>query len=141
MDASVCIGQEGTVEEINDHLVKVRIQRDSACGHCSVSGICNSSDGSGRLIETTTDAQDLSIGDMVDITLKRSMGNKAVVLGYLIPFMLLLVVLILLNSLGFEEWISGLLSLSALIPYYCILFLFRDRLKRTFSFIVRKKEL
>jgi sigma-E factor negative regulatory protein RseC len=50
-------------------------------------------------------------------------------------------VLILLNSLGMKEWLSGLISLAALIPYYFILYLYRDRLRKSFAFTVRKKEL
>jgi len=141
MDASVCIEQKGTVEEIIDHRIRVRIHRDSACGHCNVKGICNLSDVSERIIETNDRSLNLKIGDIVGITITRNMGNKAVLLGYLLPFLLLITVLITLNALGFHEWLSGLISLATLVPYYMFLHLFRDRLRKSFTLTVRKKEL
>ena len=66
------------------------------------------------------------------------MGNKAVVFGYLLPFVLLVTTLLLLTSLSLAEWISGLISLAALIPYYLILYLRREKLSRTFIFTIRK---
>ena len=140
MEASVCIEQKGTVEEICNHKVRVRIHQESACGHCNARGMCNLSDSSGRIIETNDNSLNLKIGDVVDITMSRSMGNKAVFLGYLIPFLLLISVLIFLNAFGLEEWLSGLISLAVLIPYYMFLYLFRDRLSKAITFSISKKE-
>jgi positive regulator of sigma E activity len=141
MEASVCIEQKGTVEEIIDHRVRVRIHRDSACGHCNASGICNLSDVSERVIDTSDNTFNLKTGDIVGITITRNMGNKAVLLGYLLPFLLLITVLIAFNALGVKEWISGFVSLATLVPYYMILYLLRDRLRKSFTFTVRKIEL
>ena len=141
MEASVCIEQKGVVEEITDHKIKVRTHRDSACGQCNARGICILGDDSGRIIETGYDDQDLKVGDNVGITITRSMGNKAVILGYLIPFVLFITVLILLNAMDVKEWLTGLLSIAVLVPYFMLLFLFRERLSKTFTFTVRKKEL
>ena len=78
---------------------------------------------------------------MVGITITRNMGNKAVILGYLLPFMLLITLLITVNALGFKEWLSGLVSIASLVPYYLLLYLFRNRLRKSFTFTIRKKEL
>ena len=56
MEASVCIEQKGIVEEITDHRIRVRIHRESACGHCSAQGMCNLADISERIIEATDDS-------------------------------------------------------------------------------------
>jgi sigma-E factor negative regulatory protein RseC len=141
MDASVCIEQEGIVEEVINHNIRVRIHRDSVCGHCTAQSICNLSGDSESIIDIGDKAMDLKTGDIVGITIARNMGHKAVLLGYLLPFLILMGVLILLNSLGMKEWLSGLISLAALIPYYFILYLYRDRLRKSFAFTVRKKEL
>jgi positive regulator of sigma E activity len=141
MDASVCIEQKGTVEEITNHSITVKIHRDTSCGCCDSRGMCNLSDDTERIIDTVDNSLNLKIGDHVGITITRSMGNKAVILGYLFPFLLLIIVLIFLNALGFEEWLSGVISLAALFPYYMLLYLFRDRLKKSFTFVIRKKDL
>lgn len=141
MEASACIEQEGIVEEITDHGIRVRLRRDSACGQCSAHALCNLSDISERIIESTDDTLNLKTGDVVGVAISRNMGNKAVFLGYLVPFFLLLSVLITLNSLGFSELLSGLVSITVLIPYYMLIYLLRDRLKNSFHFSVRKKEI
>jgi sigma-E factor negative regulatory protein RseC len=140
MGASVCIAQKGIVEEIVDHTIRVRIQRESACGHCNARSMCNLSDISDRIIETHDNGLDLKIGDFVEIAITRSMGHKAVLLGYLLPFLLVITILILLNALRLQEWLSGLISLGMLVPYYMFLYLLRDRLKKSFTFTLSKKE-
>jgi sigma-E factor negative regulatory protein RseC len=65
------------------------------------------------------------------------MGNKAVFLGYLVPFLLFIAVLILTTSMGVREWVAGVSSLGSLIPYYIILYLFRDYLNRTITFTLK----
>ncbi|MBN1144613.1 MAG: SoxR reducing system RseC family protein [Bacteroidales bacterium] len=141
MEASVCIEQEGIVEEITNHGIRVRLHRDSACGQCGAHALCNLSDVSERIIEAADNSMNLKTGDVVGVSITRSMGNKAVILGYLAPFVLLVTMLIILNSLGFNELLSGLVSISVLIPYYLLIYMLRDRLKNSFYFTVRKKEL
>jgi sigma-E factor negative regulatory protein RseC len=138
MDTFGCVAQKGTVEEVIDHRITVRIHREAVCGHCSASNICNLAGIGERIIETRDDRNDFRIGDRVDVTISRSMGNNAVVLGYLLPFLVLISALILLNALGLQEWLSGLISLGMLVPYYLILYVFREKLKRKFTFTIRK---
>ena len=52
------------------------------------------------------------------------MGNKAIVLGYMIPFVLLISVLLIMNLLGAREWISGLVSTGCVGSlFYSIIFI------------------
>lgn len=129
------------MEEILDSGIRVKIQRETACGHCNAQGLCNMSDGSERIFEINENTRDLRVGDHVGIKITKSLGNRAVVLGYLIPFLLLLSVLIILTELGIKDWLSGLISVATLGPYYSIMYLFRNRLSRTFAFTIRKTAL
>jgi sigma-E factor negative regulatory protein RseC len=61
-------------------------------------------------------------------------GNKAAVLAYLIPIVVLLAVLFVCLGLGLGEGWSALISIGALIPYYIVLYLQRDKLKRRFEY-------
>jgi sigma-E factor negative regulatory protein RseC len=140
MKASVCIEQKGTVEEISDRNIRVKICRDASCGHCSASGLCFLGESTERTVEIDHFTSGLKLGDSVVISISRNMGNKAVVLSYLVPFVLLMVVLFLLNSLEFREWVTGLLALTALVPYFFLLYLFRNRLSKSFTFSVRKND-
>ena len=38
MESSVCIEQKGTVEEISGQHIRVKIHRNSSCGHCNATG-------------------------------------------------------------------------------------------------------
>ena len=63
-------------------------------------------------------------------------GNKAAVLAYLIPIILLLAVLFVCLGLGINDGLAALISIVALVPYYIILYLKRDKLKKQFLYII-----
>ena len=65
-------------------------------------------------------------------------GNKAAVLAYLIPIVLLLAVLFVCLGLGMNEGLSALISIVALVPYYIVLYLQRDKLKKKFEYSIIK---
>lgn len=138
MNTSVCFEQKGIIESVNDNRITVRIDRGSACGHCSAQGLCNLAESTERIIEVNNSTQLFSIGEWVQVTMSRSMGNKAILLGYFIPFVLFISTLLILSAYGLPEWITGLVSLLILIPYFIILYIFRERLRRTFSFSIHK---
>lgn len=140
MDASVCVEQKGTIEAILNNRITVRIDRASACGDCNIQGICNLTGPLVRTFDVKNAGQHYATGDLVQISITRSMGNKAIVVGYLLPFILLIITLLILTSLSLAEWISGLISLAVLVPYYLALYLFRNKLSRTFIFTIRKKD-
>jgi positive regulator of sigma E activity len=139
MDSSTCIEQKGVVEDISDELVKVNITNFSACANCHSKKACGILDSSSREIFVPIDKdRTFSIGETVGISMKRTMGWNATILGYVIPFLLVLATLLILNSLQMHEVVVGLGSLVVLIPYFLALYLSRDRLKNTFSFTIRK---
>jgi sigma-E factor negative regulatory protein RseC len=63
-------------------------------------------------------------------------GNRAAVLAYLIPIVLLLAVLFVCLGLGMNEGLAALVSIIALIPYYIVLYLRRDKLKQKFDYTI-----
>lgn len=138
MNTSVCFEQKGIIESVTDNRITVRIDRGSACGHCSAQGLCNLAESTERIIEVNNSTQSFSIGEWVQVTMSKSMGNKAILLGYFIPFVLFISTLLILSAYGLPEWITGLVSLLILIPYFIILYIFRERLRRTFSFSIHK---
>jgi sigma-E factor negative regulatory protein RseC len=138
INTSVCLEQKGIIESINDNRITVRIDRGSACGHCSAQGLCNLAESAERIIEVNNPTQLFCIGEWVQVTMSRSMGNKAILLGYFIPFVLLISTLLILSAFGLPDWIAGLVSLLILIPYFIFLYIFRERLRRTFSFSIHK---
>jgi sigma-E factor negative regulatory protein RseC len=78
-----------------------------------------------------------SVGDNVNVVMKRSLGTKALLLGYIIPFLIIFISLIILVSIMNHEGLAGLISLSLVGPYYLFLYLKRDKIKRTFEFSIQ----
>ena len=140
MNASVCFEQKGIIESVQDNRITVRIDRGSACGQCSAKGMCNLAETTQRVIEISNSTEIFSVGEPVQVTMSRSMGNKAIILGYFIPFVLLISALLLLSFIGMPDWIAGVVSLLVLLPYFLILHIFRDRLRKTFIFSIHKTE-
>ena len=139
-DEKVCVEQQGTVEEVAGHKVFVRIRQISACGDCHARSMCSMTEMEDKLIEADDNSLNLHQGDTVNITMKRSMGNKAVLLGYMIPFLLLIIVLLVLSATHVKEGVIGLAAVAILLAYYTILHLFRDRLKKSFTFTLSKTD-
>ena len=91
-----------------------------------------------KLLHIAVDNPDFQIGERVKVFLARSLGFRALFLGYVMPFLLVLTVLLVLTAAGSEELVAGLASLVVLLPYYAGLKLLRGKVDRQFSFFVQK---
>lgn len=129
----------GIIREISDTVVSVSITRNTACGSCRARGSCSISDAGEKTIEVCrTPDENYIVGEEIMVVLEQSLGIKALSLGYILPFFLVLGMLIILTSNGLGEGTSGLISLASLVPYYISLRFFRDRLKKEFSLRLKK---
>ena len=128
----------GIVESINGSYLKVRIVQTSACSSCSVKGHCSAAESKEKLIDVyNKDGLDCQVGSQVTISGATSLGMKAVMWAFVFPFVVLLVSLFISMSVtGGDEAVSSLVYLCMLIPYYLILFLYRERFRRTFVFVL-----
>ncbi len=131
------IEHTGVISEINDGIIKVDINVQSACASCHASGICGV-DSSNRIIEVTANQSRYNIGDQVKVVLKQKLGYVALLLGYVIPFFVVVFTLVICLKLGVSEGISGLFSVLILIPYYITVYLFRNKIKKEFNFEIEK---
>ena len=128
----------GIVENIQGSHLSVRIVQTSACAACSAKGHCSSADSKDKIIDIIdTAASSYLVGEKVMVIGETSMGMMAVVLAFIIPFILLIFSLFLFMALMENELYSALLSLAILIPYYFILWLNKTRLKQKFSFTIK----
>ena len=128
----------GIVENIQGSHLSVRIVQTSACAACSAKGHCSSADSKDKIIDIIdTAASSYRVGEKVMVIGETSMGLMAVVLAFIIPFILLIFSLFLFMALMENELYSALLSLAILIPYYFILWLNKTRLKQKFSFTIK----
>lgn len=132
------IRHQGIVENIIGSRLQVRIVQTSACASCSIKGHCTSADTKEKLIDATVaDASCYQVGSHVWVEGRLSMGFQAVLLAFVYPFLLLVVALFLLMSLWDNEPAAALCSLALLVPYYLVLWLNRERMKKKFMFTVQ----
>lgn len=128
----------GIVESIQGSHLSVRIVQTSACAACSAKGHCSSADSKDKIIDIIdTAASSYQVGERVMVVGEMSMGMMAVVLAFIIPFVLLIFSLFLFMALIGNELYAALFSLTILIPYYFILWLNKTRLKQKFSFTIK----
>ncbi len=132
------IKHQGIVENINGSHLQVRIIQTSACASCSIKGHCSSADTKEKLIDVTDDnVSSYQPGDRVWVIGELSMGVMAVLLAFILPFLVLIFSLFIFMAIWNDELGSALCSLALLIPYYYILWLNKSRLGKKFSFSVR----
>ena len=132
------IDHEGTILEIKDGKIKVGIVNVSACAGCHAKGACTMSDMKEKSIDVIDYSNKYSIGEKVKLTYQESLGWLALILAYVLPFVLVILTLLIATRITNDELISGLLALAILPPYYIILSFFKGRLKKTFSFTIEK---
>ncbi len=128
------IRHKGFVKEVNNNSLIVTIINQSACSSCHAKGACTVADYQDKEIEITDFKGDYKPGQEVTILFKESKGFTALLWGYVVPFLLVLLTLIVMQSLTGNELQSGLVSLAILIPYYITLYFFRHLLKKIFKF-------
>ena len=81
---------------------------------------------------------DFKIGDKVLIIGNSSIGSQAILIAFFYPFILLFCTLFIIYSVTSDEVLSGILSLTTLIPYYIILYFLKSKLKKKFEFSIKK---
>ena len=132
------ISHTGIVKSINNQQLIVKITSQTACSSCHVNGSCASSEQVEKEIEVQESEGNFKIGEVVQVFTSTSQGYKAVVFAYLLPLILLLTTLLAILSLKGGEAAAALGSLIILIPYYWLLYSFRDKIKSSFHFMVQK---
>ncbi len=131
------IEHRGRIIAVLPHQVQVLIIQNSACSGCHAKSACTASDSAEKIIDIPTTHATYEVGQLVTIVGAKSMGWKAVGYAFGLPFVLLMTVLIATNHYTNDEVFAGLLGLSALIPYYIVLYLLRDRMKSRFTFSLK----
>ena len=124
----------GIVKQVTPSSLVVSIIKQSACSGCNAKGACTVADVQEKDIEITNFRQNYTPGAMVTVIFRESSGMKALFLGYVLPFLILLITLIIAIEVTGNEIYGGLIALSILVPYYFALYLSKDKLKKVFTF-------
>ena len=134
------IQHRGRVEGVEGDRVFVVVDRETACSGCHAKGVCGTS-GTKRVIEVQAPrAAEFSVGESVVVALlHRAMGVASVVLGYVVPLILLVSLLIGAKALGAEDGVAAMITLAGIALYYVLLYLLRRRIERNIEFTIIKE--
>ena len=135
--AESTFSQLGTIEHIGDDAITVRIDCNSACSACHSKDVCLSTDKAVKHITIEPDGRVYAVGQQVRVYGQKQLATKALFWGYIAPLLLVIAVLAGMIMAGFAEAVAGGAALFSLLPYYLVLFLLRDKFKRTFVFKIQ----
>ena len=131
------ISHEGIVTKITDDELEIKILAQSACAACHAKTACGMGEQAEKILTVPRpEGKDFTLNQRVNVRMGIGQGNKAAVLAYLFPIILLLVVLFVCLGFGLNEGLSALISIVALIPYYIVLYLKRDKFKKQFEYTI-----
>ena len=130
----------GEVVRIEGQSVFVRMTVNSACSGCHAKAVCGVDESAEKIVEVEdVVASQYEVGDRVEVALQSgTMGTKAVVLTYIVPFFVLAVLLFGSVALGVSEGLSAVVSLAGVVGYYLVIYALRDRIKKKIKFIILK---
>ena len=133
------IRHPGKIVSIDKREIHVQILSMSACSNCHAKGFCSAADMENKVIDVKNNYQNkYQVGDEVTLILKRTKGSQAVLLGYFLPFLVVLIGLIIFTLTLESDGLAGIFSLALLAPYYIILSRFRDKIKERFDFKIQE---
>lgn len=130
------ISHSGVIDRIEGERVQVRIVQTSACAACKVAGYCNAAESKEKIVDVFCDssAKNLTVGQPVTVTASGQVATRALLWGFGLPFLLMVSVLIVVLKWTGHEGVAALSGLGVLVPYYIMLWLFRDRMREQLAF-------
>ena len=133
------IEHKGRVLSIGEGVVCVAIEVNEACGSCASRKACAMGQGITREIVVYTDnAEQYSVGEVVNVLARQSAGVMAVVLCYVVPLVVLVTALALAVVVGISDGVAAIISLGVTAVYYCVLGLFHKRISKKIVFTINK---
>ena len=134
------ICREGVVRAIDGDNISVEIIVSSACSGCHAKSICIPSDRRQEIVTVkNTRHENYQIGETVELLLETSAGNKAVVLAYVLPLLVLLVLLFSCYALTHKELLSVGVGILGVVLYYLILKSAGKKVEKGITFGIRRK--
>ena len=133
------VSHDGIVKEVLEDGLLVEMKVTSACAACHAKSACMAGQGQTRLVKARpANAEEIAAGDRVRVSMKASLGGKAVLLAYVLPLFILLGMLLLSMKLFDNELIAFGITVAALALYYICLKLFSKKIATEFVFYAEK---
>lgn len=132
------IRHTGVVMSVSGETAHVQIVQTSACSACKARSMCISSESQTKEMDVIM-LEPMQVGDQVEVEVRERLAWKAVLLAYILPFIVMLGIIVVLDyTTGWSEAVVGTLSLCGIALYYIGLSVFKHRLQKQFTFTARK---
>ncbi len=134
------IEHTGCVVSVDGGHAVVKVLQTSACAACKAKKFCQSNENKEKLVDVFgIDGRKIEVGDVVTVCATASMGRRALLLAFILPLAILVGVLVIVLWITDDEPIACLAGIGALLPYYTVLYLLKDRIQRKFVFWIKKR--
>lgn len=135
------INHSGMVEAVDGEHVKVRILQTSACAACKVAGHCSAAESKEKIVDVKVvkGVGDYKVGDAVVVSTSQSAVGKALLIGFVLPFVVMVSALVVTFTLSSDELISALVALCSLPPYYLFIYIVGERITRNVTFNIERR--
>ncbi|MEA1878490.1 MAG: SoxR reducing system RseC family protein [Bacteroidota bacterium] len=138
MQENTSVEHKGVVESFTNNIVRVGFVSHASCSSCHAKGVCAVSEIDSKYVEVKTTGSSWEVGESVLIILERKLGFKALWFGYVLPLLVLLTGMVITYAVTGKDGLAGLVAIGVLIPYYSVLYLFREYLTNKFQFTLKK---
>lgn len=129
------ISHSGIIDSILGENIKVRIVQTSACAACKVASHCNAAESKVKVVDVIcADSTAYRVGQEVVVSASKAVANRALLLGFGLPSLILVAVLLVALQFTGNEGLAAVAALGSLVPYYLLLWLFRDKVQQGISF-------
>lgn len=130
----------GVIKSIGVDCLYVEIMQASACADCRVAGNCHASEAKVKVVDVyCRDVARYHVGERIIVSTTSQVGLMAMLYAYLFPLMVLMTTLILVRICTRSDGWAALSALAILIPYYIVLYLFRERIKEQVHFNIEQE--
>ena len=131
------VSHPGVVVGIGEQDLDIEILSASSCGSCGIKSACGVSEMKEKRITVPKPTnKEFIVGQPVSIVMSAKQGNKAALIAYGVPTLIIVTLTVVLSS-HIKEWLAALAGIGALAVYYVVIYFFRDKLRNDFTYDIK----
>lgn len=133
------INHTGIVQSVDGHEVTVKLTVQSACAACHAKSICGVSDSKDKIVKAAIVCDEqFEVGEKITVEMRQSLAMKAIVICYLLPFIVLITTFCVMSYFCQNELVNVLVTFAAVAAYFFFIWLFNHKIERNVTFIAVK---
>ena len=137
------IDDEAVVERVDAArgTLKVRMLDGGDCSACPAAKLCSVAKSDDKSLEVAVERPgDFKKGDIVVLRGSERLHRKAIMYATVLPCLVLVALMVLVYLLTGDQLSAALSGVGAMVAFYLVLYLMRNRMAHEFRFTVEKRE-